>query len=70
MKKAVNTVVNTARKAVNTVTNIGKSIEKGFEGVDGLDEVVDEIMGLEDSEIYWKFFLTLKGVDWEELKKA
>lgn len=46
--------------AFSSAEKLSKKILKEFNGLDGLEEVVNEIMGLGDSEIYWKYFQATK----------
>ncbi|MBI5680992.1 MAG: hypothetical protein HZC47_08870 [Methanobacterium sp.] len=62
--------------AFSSAEKLSKKILKEFKGVEGLEETVEEIMGLGDSEIYWKYFQAFKlekvyveGVDFKEDEK-
>ena len=46
--------------AFSSAEKLSKKILKEFKGLNGLEEVVNEIMGLGDSEIYWKYFQATK----------
>lgn len=46
--------------ALRPINELEKRVLKEFKGVEGLVEVLEEIMNLGDSEIYWKFFQAFK----------
>ncbi|SCG85120.1 hypothetical protein [Methanobacterium congolense] len=57
--------------ATRSIDSLKKRLLNEFDHVDGLDGVLDDILGLTDSDVYWEYFKAFKmedGVSGEDFK--